>query len=87
MNPWVIPGKKVPRSQGHLRVVKYMEGWDISQLPGRGEGEFLNPGMQNQESGRARGPSRKPQGSKPLGPEKCHLLKGASGGGGEQGEA
>lgn len=91
MNPWVIPGKKVPRSQGHLRVAKYMEGWwlrvwDISQLLGRGEGEFLNPGMRNQESGRARGPSRKPQGSKPLGPEKCHLLKGASGAGG-RGEA
>lgn len=49
MNPWVIPGK-IPRSQGHLRVVKYMEGWllrvlDINQLLERGEGEFLNPGM------------------------------------------
>lgn len=52
---------------------------DISQLLGRGEGEFLNLGMRYQESGHARGPSRKPQGSKLLGPEKRHLLKGASG--------
>jgi hypothetical protein len=36
--------------------------------------------MRNQESGQARGSFREPQDSKPLGSEKCHLLKEAAGG-------
>lgn len=52
-----------------------MWGWDISQLPWSIEGGCLNPRMRNQESGQAQGPWE-PQSSKPLGSEKCHLLKG-----------
>lgn len=51
--------------------------WDISQLPWKVEGGYLNPGMRNQESGQAGGPFREPRDSKPLGSEKCHLLKEA----------
>lgn len=80
MKPWLIPGKEVPVSQGHLQAVMgggVDEG--LGHQPASVEGgKCLNPGMQNQESGHARGPFREPRGSRPLGCEKCHLFKGAS---------